>query len=194
MDTLLCPDCYSSIDFFSQPIQIKLEDNYLDQLFALARYEGVTQKLIHALKYEGVYEVGIVLGRLLYYCFVIPDCDYITAVPIHYKRMRERGFNQANIIAEELSKNIEKPFIEFLDRPKHSEHQASITDREKRLDHLKNHFKINDPAVKKFPLQNKSILLIDDVCTTGSTLNECARVLKAHGAQTVIGLTIAHGS
>ena len=185
---LLCDKCYETIDFlYDQPLP-QLAPLYLDQVVCACRYGGAIKTLLKSLKYQSVIEAGRLCGRLLYHCVIIPKVDYITSVPIHPKRLRERGFNQAQVIAQTLSKFINLPHQDFLIRSIHGSHQASINSREMRLQHVTHHFSLNPNLSSPLP---ETILLIDDVLTTGSTLNECARVLKANGCRTVIGLTIA---
>ncbi len=103
-------------------------------------------------------------------------------------RLRERGFNQAQVIAQTLAELVNTPYQDLLIRTIHGSHQASIQSRDERLNHVANHFSLNPNMTSSLP---KTILLIDDVFTTGSTLNECARIIKANGCKMVIGLTVA---
>lgn len=109
--------------------------------------------------------------------------DYsLSFVPITKKRLIERGFNQSEILAQELAKNLNLKIFSGLVKIKETEDQAKI-DFEKRLNNLKNVFKITH-------LPPKKIILVDDVKTTGITLKECASVLKKAGAKEIIALTI----
>jgi len=113
--------------------------------------------------------------------------DIIMPVPIHKKRLRERGYNQSSLLAQRLGCMIKKPVVEgVLIRTKHTPSQAKSGSLDQRRQNIKNAFKCvgND-------VSGKRILLIDDVCTSGSTLNSCAAPLKAAGAASVWGLTLA---
>lgn len=189
--TFLCPNCYEQIDFLTLPIKPKVKPNYLDQLIACCNYKPPISNLIKELKYNHVKDIALTCAQLVYYAANIPQTDLITAVPLHPKRLKERGFNQAELIAKHLSTLTSTPYQNLLVRTKHTKNQASITDKEHRLANLHNIFSIQETF--KDNSDNKSVLVIDDVTTTGATLNECAKVLKQHHFGPVIGLTIAHG-
>ncbi len=185
---LLCDKCYETVDFlYYQPPPL-LTPLYLDQVISACRYGGAIKALLKSLKYQSVIDAGRLCGRLLYHCTIYPPVDCITSVPIHPKRLRERGFNQAQVIGQTLATLSNIPYHNLLIRTIHGTHQASIQSREVRLSHVANHFSLNPSLSLPLP---RMILLIDDVFTTGSTLNECARVLKTNGCRTVIGLTVA---
>lgn len=188
-NTYLCQQCFESINFYPFPLKLEVEKCYLENVFVMAQYEGVTKKLITTLKYQSIKDIGITLARMIYYTTKIPQVDVITSVPLHPKRLRERGFNQATQIAAELSKLTKTPFRQLLIRTKHSQPQAKIADKSQRLEHLKNTFSLNEKISKQ-----KLILIIDDVVTTGTTLNECAKILNRDGHSKIYGLAVAHGN
>jgi len=112
----------------------------------------------------------------------------IIPVPLHRKRERWRGFNQAGLLAAELAKHFSLPIIKNkLIRTKHKKAQVKLKEKE-RFNNIKNCF-----AWQGEGLDNKNIILVDDVVTTGATLNECARTLKQAGAGEVWGLVVAKG-
>ncbi len=188
--TFLCANCYNQLVFLSDPVQITLNDNYLDQVISAAELTTEMRSIIHALKYQSVKEIGLTLAHLLYFTTIIPKTDLVTCVPLHPRRQQERGFNQAAVIAQELGRLTQVQFVDTLQRVVNSSHQASLGSKSARLHHLDNHFRL---LIDPNQIANRSILLVDDVCTTGSTLNECAKVFKSHGTASVIGCTIAHG-
>lgn len=98
--------------------------------------------------------------------------DYITFVPMHKKPLKKRGFNQSELLANELSRELSVPCIETLTKVKNTKPQHTLKGR-KRLNNLKGAFKVID----KKTLFNRSVLLIDDVVTTGTTLGECSKTL-----------------
>lgn len=106
-------------------------------------------------------------------------------VPLHKKRFKWRGFNQAELIADFITSNCKATINKDLIRTKHKKPQAKL-DKEKRQQNI-----INCYAWKGASLKGKNIVLLDDVVTTGSTLNECAKVLKLAGAKEVWGLVVA---
>lgn len=162
---------------------------------AAAQYAPPLSKLIKEMKYHSVIGAGKVCGQLLYNSVNIPTVDYIAAVPLHKKRQQERGFNQAEVMALELSRLTKLPYKRLLVRTLHTPPQAQIHDRQERLQRLQGIFTCNPQLINLQTYKNKTCLLIDDVTTTGTTLNECARVLKQTlQFKKVIGLTVAHGA
>ncbi len=190
--SLLCADCYQQLNFLALPVSPQLEKSYLTEIMAMAHYEGLMKKMIHQLKFKSVKSVGQLLGELIIMTMNLPAVDLITAVPLSHQRKRERGFNQAEVIARRLAQLKQPNYQPLLKRSRNTSPQASITDREKRLNRLKNCFVPAD----NYQLGNnseKTVLLIDDVVTTGTTLNEAARVLQQMGFTKIYGLAMAHG-
>jgi len=191
LNCFICEYCFEQIEFYIFPIKLKLENKYLDEAHALFKYQQPASKLITTLKYQSVKNLGFFLGKLIYECIDVPNADLITFVPIHKKRFSERGFNQTELIAQKLADSVKIPHCALLNKSQNSKHQASLKNKTERLKNLSNSFTIN-PKITKNIYQNKTILIIDDVLTTGATLNECAKVLKENGIKKVIGLTVAH--
>jgi competence protein ComFC len=167
----------------------------IDEVRALSAYEGVIKNLIHSYKFASVKDVGEILARMIYYSLTIPDVQLIVPVPLHPKRLLERGFNQAQLIAKHLSQLSGIPTLQLLKRKKHTAPQASIDDRDLRISRLSDVFELNQEELNQDPSQflPSKLLLIDDVATTFATLNECAKVLKNAGVEKVSGLVVAHG-
>ena len=115
--------------------------------------------------------------------------DIIGAVPIHKKREKDRGYNQSELIAKEIAKNT--PNIEYKNILKKlkNNHRQSELKMEERLKNVKNVYDVQNKEI----IQNKRIILFDDVYTTGSTVNECSKVLKENGAKEILVLTLASG-
>jgi ComF family protein len=113
--------------------------------------------------------------------------EALVGVPLHPRRLRERGYNQSSLLAKELGKHIGLPVIEgCLIRVKQAEPQVRAADVEERRRNVADAFVCRDEMVK-----GKGIILIDDVCTSGATLESCAAALKNKGATSVWGLTLA---
>jgi len=115
--------------------------------------------------------------------------DYITAVPLHPNRIKERGYNQAKCMAEVVSNNFSIPYLDICEKVVDNLSQASLPLKDRR-DNVKDVYKIISATRKK--IKDKTILLIDDVYTTGSTVSEIARIMKNAGAKNVYVLTLAH--
>ena len=160
----------------------------LESLLVFAHYNGLVKKLIKTFKYRFVSEIGIILGNHLAQIFAeeLPQVDLVTFVPISKETQRTRGFNQSEILANTISNSIRTPVVSSLTKTKTTKNQAALTVVQRKLN-LKGVFQ--SVGIVK----NKRVLLVDDVCTTGTTLNECAKELRKAGASKVYGLVIARG-
>ena len=115
--------------------------------------------------------------------------DLVVPVPLFSQRFRERGFNQAGLLAEGLGKRLEVPVAhKILRRIRDTGTQTRLTGAARRSN-LRQAFALKDGV----DLSGQTVLLVDDVMTTGTTLSECARVLRQAGVQGVFGVTVAHG-
>ena len=115
--------------------------------------------------------------------------DFIIPIPLHKNKLKKRGFNQAEELAKGISKFLEKPiFNDVLLKIKPTFAQMELS-KEKRRENIKGAFVCQKPIV----VRGKKILLVDDIFTTGATMEECARVLKEAGAREVWGAVVARG-
>jgi competence protein ComFC len=187
----VCSHCFDQLEFLRFPIELKLERLYLDEVYAMANYLAPLSTLIQTMKYQSVKPIGKVLGQWLYFYTPITQFSFLTATPIHSSRARQRGFNQAEEIAKSLSFYSHIPYLPLLKKNKATRSLATLTHRTERLSELSNTFEIS--STYSTCVTNESILVIDDVTTTGSTLNEAAKALKQAGAKKVTGLVVAHG-
>ena len=147
--------------------------------------------MLHRLKYDGRREVGVKLGELygqeLIHSDFLKGIDHIVAVPIHPKKERIRGYNQTDLIAQGLSAETGIPIqIGLLERMVHSESQTKAK-RHERFDKVEHVFKLN-PIIE---LENKHILLIDDVVTTGATIEACSQLLIKGGLKKLSVATVS---
>ena len=149
---------------------------------SLLRFEkgSVYQTILHDLKYRGNRKAGKYLGGLLGQeiketCFI--HCDHIVPVPIHPKRLRKRGYNQSEIIAMGVSEVLGIPVLSKLLLRTHQLNSQTSMGRLERFENVKNNFKLSQTAPD---LNGKKCLLIDDVITTGATLEACSKVLVNH--------------
>jgi ComF family protein len=144
---------------------------------------------VHQLKYGNLRALSPTLARFLYeYLDDYPlPADVIVPVPLHPKRLRERGYNQSGLIAGELSKLSGAPLVEnSLIRQRNTHPQAKTANVSQRQSNITGAFLCVNENLK-----GKEVLLIDDVATSGSTLDACAKAMKAAGAISVWGLTVA---
>jgi competence protein ComFC len=160
---------------------------------AALQSRGVVRDLIHRFKYAGEMWLGALLSDFLVQGLRDPRLqgrafDAVVPVPLHPLRRREREFNQAVVLARELARRQELAFCEALERLRYTVTQTHF-DRRRRMQNLRDAFGLRQNA----SVSGKNLLLVDDVLTTGSTLDECARVLLAAGARSVRALTVARG-
>jgi len=164
---------------------------HFDAAIAVYRSRGIVRKLIHEFKYGHQRHLRHPIAAWLAETLDDPrlrdrSFDLIVPIPLHPARERERGFNQALLLAEDLSAAASLPLQGVLDRVRYTTTQTAY-DRAERMENLHNAFRLR----KNADVRGLRVLLIDDVLTTGSTLSECARVLKAAGAISVYAATAA---
>lgn len=161
----------------------------LDGIRSLFVFEGLARQAVHSLKYRHFKALAGSLGGLLaeYLASNPLPADVIMPVPLHPRRLRERGYNQSALLAEELGKRAGIPVMENgLLRAKYTPPQARSSDSAQRLANVQGAF-----LYRGEPLHGRHVLLIDDVCTTGATLEACATPLKTREAASVWALTVA---
>lgn len=168
-------------------------DYFYDSKISVLSYRGVARSLILKLKYEkGGYLVGD-LGEIISEVFDsegVSEEIVLVPVPLHPRKERERGYNQSRLLADWLAKKSPKMRVsETICRTKDTVSQTKLP-QDKRIKNMKNAFAIR-PKTHLDP--QPRYILVDDVYTTGATLNECARVLKAAGVNKVDALTLAQG-
>lgn len=155
------------------------------------KYKGAVQEAIKNLKYGGALHAAAALSELLIEAFQRhyepAEFDLILPVPIHRKKLRERGFNQVVVLSQRLSRSVGIPldrtaFVKSVDTPP----QAGLS-RKERLSNLRGSFRV----ARKDAIENKRILLVDDVATTGSTIREAARTLRKAGSARIDALVLA---
>jgi ComF family protein len=152
---------------------------------------GKVQQLLHSLKYRGKAELGHMLGQMLAERMMkgqCPDFDLIIAVPLHRKKEKLRGYNQSQCIAQGSSSVLGVPVVRNILLKKKSTSSQTKKGRFDRFENLKQAFGISDKSM----LENKHVLLVDDVVTTGATLEACALVLLAAGVKTISIATVAY--
>lgn len=214
----LCEDCFSLIDIFDRqycpfcyPPKVVIDgktcphcrkSKNLSGLYCAASYDNlIVKKLINKFKYEPyVKELSIVLSSLIINYLVnlnnsvnqqiITDKNFVfIPVPLHKKKLKQRGFNQAEEIAKCLSGILKIPiFGNVLAKTKSTSPQVEL-EKIKRQENVKSVFSCQNPEL----IFNKKILLVDDVFTTGATLEECAKILKQSGAREIWGIVAARG-
>ena len=160
-----------------------------DMARAQAIYKGVIKEAIHLYKYRHVRSLKGYLGGFIEEGARkwFPDADLAVAVPLHKMRLRQRGFNQSLFLAQRASKTLGIGLsVDGLARIKNTRPQVDL-DRGEREANVRGAFK----AIRPDEFKGRNVLLVDDVYTTGATVKECAKVLRAAGADKVCVLTVA---
>ncbi|MBX7170420.1 MAG: ComF family protein [Pyrinomonadaceae bacterium] len=167
----------------------RCDDDFYDSAKAAGTYEDALLTSILNLKHKPF--VPKTLGDLLLQTFLDSDfqnSDLIIPVPLSLKRFAERGFNQAELLADNLARQINLTVDKTsLKRRIHTEKSRRGMDRKSRMESVKNAFEVVSPRL----IEGKKVLLIDDVFTSGATVSNCAKALKKAGAETVYVLTAA---
>jgi competence protein ComFC len=212
VDELVCVKCWTSIKKNTPPFcrccgrnldskslvntlcsQCLKNKLHFDRAFAPCTYEGPIKDLIHEFKYRKNDYLAATLSALIIdfireYDIPVGSVDIIIPVPLHPARLREREFNQAELLAKCIASVFPKIVSkDNLVRLRHTRTQAELQGAD-RLENVKDSFSVKMPE----PVKGKNILLIDDVLTTGATASEASRALKSAGANTVFVLTLAN--
>ncbi len=191
----LCAKCGKSL-FYNHDLYICEEciktEKYFDIARSPFRYKNKIKDLIHDYKFNEKTYLYKLFSYLLYSYMMdneFLDFDLMTYVPLHKKKLRNRGYNQVELISKKLSELVDIPSIDLLKRTVDTKKQSdlSLEDRKK---NLKNAFELKKENFI-FLIEDKSILLLDDIYTTGTTANECSKVLLENGAYSVSILTLA---
>lgn len=189
-ESRLCDKCGASIKPNAMP-PFELETTGV-MAYSAAIYEGTMKELIHSFKYKGKLTLTRTFIKLMADHIKenpeILDVDLITAVPLHRSRLMRREFNQSLVLANKLAREFSLPAKDALKKTKKTKYQNELSKSE-RLTNLKGAFRVRDNN----DISGKDILLVDDVMTTGATLNECADTLLAGGAGSVKCFTLARG-
>jgi ComF family protein len=161
----------------------------IDGLRAVAYFEGVLRQAIHAFKYRHRPELALVFGRMLNdYLFANPlPVDALIPIPLAPEREHQRGYNQSFLLANELAVVQNLPlWYNVVGRTRATRPQVELGAAERREN-------MRDAFAARDRVSGARLLLIDDICTTGATMDACAIALKAQGAASVWGLTLARG-
>lgn len=186
----VCDQCFGSIRPNTR--QYSGGNNFI-KAYSAALYDGAAKELIHNFKFNGNIRLAKPLSAVLADFIkrnpeIIKDIEMVTFVPLNGNRLRKRGFNQSAVLASHTFKTTGLPIADTLDKTKPTKQQNELS-RDERLVNLIGAFKVKRQA----RINAKRVLLIDDVMTTGATLDECAGVLRSGGAIEVRCLTLARG-
>lgn len=184
----VCSRCERSLPYMPAG-RVDRSFKNVDECFSVLRYEGDVRKSLHRYKFGGVSAYAGCYAKLLAEC--IEDnaiyADVVTWAPLSARRLRERGYDQARLLAEGAAEYMETPCLPLLKKRRHNAAQSGTKSAEERRRNVRNVYAY---AGNK-PLDGMTVLLVDDIVTTGATLDECAGVLRKAGAAEILALTLA---
>ncbi|MGI6152676.1 MAG: ComF family protein [Christensenellaceae bacterium] len=163
-----CMDCEQALD------ELKNKDGFAGGVLYVYQYDGPVKKLIHSFKYNDQPWLGSLIAQLMY-DFLADyevDVDVITYVPVHENRRKQRGFDQAELMAHRLAMLMDIPAERLIGRVRDTKPQYDLTEK-KRAMNVRDAF----APVARANIDGRNILLLDDIYTTGSTVAECIRAL-----------------
>lgn len=175
---IFCGDCIVYLPHLAT-VSISLSSTIPLKIYAASDYVGSLRSLIMR-KHYGDYQAAVDLGDFITsrLDLSLVQVDYIVPIPLHWTRLMSRGYNQVDVIAAHIAQKINKPVLKALKRSRATAYQLKL-DRDERFVNLKDAFSLS-LAGEKVSFEGKHIMLIDDLCTTGATLRETARVFLAH--------------
>ena len=187
----VCDACWTEVESLIPPVTDSRELGAVDRSRSAGRYDGALRHIIHAFKYEGRRSLSTRLGKVLRETGVdvLSDAHCIVPVPLHPWRRLTRGFNQA----ADLAACLDLPIVHALWRTRATAPQTGLTAARRRRN-VRGAFVVSpllSGRVRKALLEDRIVVLVDDVRTTGATLDACAQVLKGAGVKEVRALTLA---
>lgn len=185
----LCPNCQPRLPWLEGK-GVERTVDFADGCFSPLAYRGAVPEAIRRYKFARVQSYGESFGLLMAQCaqdHLNGKLDGVTWAPLSKKRLRERGFDQAELLARELGRRLELPVFPTLKKVRHTGPQSDLKDGAARRANALNAYALLPGA----GVEGKKLLLVDDVVTSGATLSECARLLRQAGAEAVYCLTLA---
>lgn len=185
----ICSKCYNTLKIEAKVEQYK--NKTFNKHLYIFKYEGKIRNLIIDYKFNDKPYLNELFAKIILknekICRKIKKYDIIIPVPIHKKRKNERGYNQSELIAKKLAKNLNVELVtDSLIKQKNTLPQSTLS-KKQREENVKTVYKIQN----KQKIENKKIILLDDIYTTGATVEECSKILKQNGAKEILVLTIA---
>lgn len=187
-EKIVCTACRKTLPWTRDTAQ-KQRFRHLELCVSPLYYEGDVRSSLLRYKFGGLSAYASAYAALLAACIDENDLsfDLIAWAPLGRKRLKKRGYDQARLLAQELSSHYAKPCPQLLIKCADNPPQSGTGSAEKRKANVAGVYRVTDPEL----FRGERVLLVDDIVTTGATLSECARVLKAAGAKSVSAVTLA---
>ncbi len=162
---------------------------FIQDITAVWAYEGPVRKSLHRYKFSGRRNYAPAYGRLVGMRILrdFPEAEVITWVPVSARRLRERGYDQVELLAKAVSRELNIPAVKLLDKFRDNRPNSSLKTPEERRANVLGVYRVKNGDA----LRDKRVLLLDDILTTGATASECARVLLTAGAKEVYFAAVA---
>ena len=185
-ETGLCGHCRKSILRMERPVK---RGSFFDECHSLYHYEDDVAEAIKRFKFRGCEHYAVCFGSLLAMELLRRDVefDYITWAPVSRRRRRRRGYDQAQLLAKQIAKELNVPCGRALIKVRHTPPQSSRKDTAARQGNVVNAYRATNAEQWK----GKRVLVVDDVITSGATLSECCRILKTAGADSLVCASFA---
>lgn len=188
-----CEKCRKRIEKLEKVMMLENNNNFknFNKLVYIFEYDKIIRKLILQYKFFDKAYINNFFSKIILknkkLCGIFKFYDIIIPVPMSIKKKKKRGYNQTELIAKNISKDLNIDLsLDNLKKIKDTETQSKLNEKERR-NNIKNAFIVNN----KLKIKNKRIILFDDIYTTGATVNECSRVLEKAGAKEILVLVIA---
>ena len=186
---IICSDCFNQLPLLPQEyIEVlykEIEHPYFDNLFIRYQFAELFQKLIHLFKYQRALTLAKYFAAAIEPIIKKENYNYITGIPLNPIKEKERGYNQSALIAEAIGQQMHnKVDNALIKRIKNTPSQTKLN-REQRIENMQDAFECT------LNLEGQHIVIVDDIITTGSTLNACAEILKNQGAAKVTAVALA---
>lgn len=188
---VICDNCIKRIEKYEHTEIINFKNKNLNSLIYFFKYEKLIRRLILQYKFFNKSVISEVFAKIILknekICGKLKFYDIIISVPMHKTKKQARGYNQTELISRIIGENLQIKYnSNTLIKIVNNKRQSSLN-LENRINNVKNVFKLTE----KHSVKNKNVILVDDIYTTGATLEECAKILKQAGAKNVLGLVIA---
>lgn len=186
---MLCPDCQRDLPW-TQGVQGERKGEFFTLCTAPLWYRDRVRESHHRYKFSGVRAYAEPYATLMSQCVEDHLCDrfdIITWVPISRRRLRKRGYDQSQLLAQRIADKLDVPCVRMLKKIRHTKAQSKLKGESERRANVLGAYAVC-PGVS---VEGRRILLVDDVLTTGATMSECARMLLTAGAKQVVCVTLA---